>query len=144
MLGIVSLLVLGFASAGALARGSSLLDTITGTTDTTATDTTVASDSTSTADTSTAADTSTTDTTATDTTATDTTTATGGKKPKGNALLVSGATLPASVKVEQWEQSSWTTGENKGAWSEGNTIPFRIDVDSLAAGHYNIAISRDH
>jgi uncharacterized repeat protein (TIGR01451 family) len=149
MLGIVSLLVLGFASAGALARGSSLLDTITGTTDTTPTDTTVASDSTSTADTSTAdtttaADTSTTDTTATDTTATDTTT-TGGKKPKGNApALVVGGTLPASVKVEQWQLGSWTTGENKGAWSEGDTIPFRIDVDSLAAGDYNIAICRDY
>ncbi len=167
-LGIVALLILGFASAGALARGTSLLDTITGDTGTTATDTTVASDSTSTADTSTAdststADTSTTDTTATDTTATDTTatdttstdttstdtTTTGGKGPNGAAgLALVDATLPSSVQLYQWatDGTGWITGNlgsHNSSYTEGQTIPFRLDVSGIAAGNYTFGICRD-
>jgi len=71
LIGAVALLALGFASAGALAHPSSILDTITSLTDTSAS---TDSSSTASTDTSAATGTTSTDTTASGTTSTDTAT----------------------------------------------------------------------
>jgi uncharacterized repeat protein (TIGR01451 family) len=57
--------------------------------------------------------------------------------------------LPSSVQLYQWEtvpSSDWTTGnlgDHNSAYTEGQVIPFRLDVSGITAGSYSFAVCRD-
>jgi uncharacterized repeat protein (TIGR01451 family) len=137
MLGIVALLVLGFASAGALARGTSLLDTITGGTDTSAT----------------------TDTTATTAaTSTDTTTTTifgKGPRPRTQAPTTTTTSSTAAASPDQCANGSGTPQGQSCAWQngdlnktnsfyrEGDSVPHREVITNLTNGTHELIIAYD-
>src|SRR5258706_8962092 len=57
--------------------------------------------------------------------------------------------LPSSVQLYQWEtvpSGGWITGnlgDHNSAYSEGQVIPFRLDVSDITAGTYSYAVCRD-
>jgi len=55
------------------------------------------------------------------------------------------ATLPADVKFEQWKisTSAFTTGSIVNEYTEGQVVPFRLDVSKVADGTYTFSVCRD-
>ena len=57
--------------------------------------------------------------------------------------------VPSSVQLYQWETSpsgGWTTGnlgQSNSSYTEGQVIPFRLDVGGIAAGTYTFSVCRD-
>src|ERR1051326_7109751 len=53
--------------------------------------------------------------------------------------------LPSSVQFEQWKPSTsaFTTGAVVNEYTEGQTVPFRLDVSKVPDGTYSFSICRD-
>jgi len=53
--------------------------------------------------------------------------------------------LPSNVKFEQWKPSTsaFTTGAVVDEYTEGQTVPFRLDVSKVPDGTYSFSVCRD-
>ena len=70
----------------------------------------------------------------------------------GLAAPASAADLPNNVDLEQWTNVNfnWVTGDlglsgaDASTYTEGDTVPFRLDVTSAGAGTFNFSVCRDY
>ncbi|HKN90585.1 MAG TPA: hypothetical protein VJ622_09905, partial [Acidimicrobiia bacterium] len=70
----------------------------------------------------------------------------------GFASPASAAGLPGNVDLEQWASvhSSWVTGDlglsgaNASNYTEGDVVPFRLDVTTAGAGTFGFSVCRDY
>ena len=70
----------------------------------------------------------------------------------GFASPASAAGLPGNVDLEQWASvnSNWVTGDlglsgaNASNYTEGDVVPFRLDVTTAGAGTFGFSVCRDY
>ena len=67
-----------------------------------------------------------------------------------SAIGLSGAPLPSSISLEQWEtlpSPGWVNGNlgsSNSDYMESEVVPFRLDVGGVTAGLYTFSICRDY